>query len=142
LPGDTAFALRILPDGGVLVADTQSVIRLDISGNIIRTYPSPVSGATLFALNRDPDNTSFWTGDLNGGKMFKIDIATGAVLMTIDTTQHGNFVALGGITVFGEQTEALGSISGQKFNDLNGNGVKDAGELGLSGWTIVLTKPD
>jgi hypothetical protein len=29
-----------------------------------------------------------------------------------------------------------------KFNDLNGNGVKDAGEPGLAGWTIVLTKPD
>ena len=26
--------------------------------------------------------------------------------------------------------------SGQKFNDLNNNGVKDAGEPGLSGWTI------
>jgi len=30
------------------------------------------------------------------------------------------------------------SISGQKFNDLNGNGTKDAGEPGLSGWTINL----
>lgn len=33
-----------------------------------------------------------------------------------------------------------GSISGQKFNDLNGNGVKDANEPGLSGWTIELDK--
>jgi uncharacterized repeat protein (TIGR01451 family) len=31
---------------------------------------------------------------------------------------------------------ALGSIAGVKFNDLNGNGVKDAGEVGLSGWVI------
>ena len=31
-----------------------------------------------------------------------------------------------------------GSISGQKFNDLDGDGVKDAGEPGLSGWTIEL----
>ncbi len=29
-------------------------------------------------------------------------------------------------------------ISGQKFNDLNGNGVKDPGEPGLQGWTIKL----
>ena len=27
-------------------------------------------------------------------------------------------------------------ISGQKFNDLNGDGVKDGGEPGLAGWTI------
>lgn len=32
------------------------------------------------------------------------------------------------------------SISGQKFNDQNGNGVKDTGEAGLSGWTIDLDK--
>jgi SdrD B-like domain/FG-GAP-like repeat/Right handed beta helix region len=29
-------------------------------------------------------------------------------------------------------------ISGQKFNDLNGDGTKDAGEPGLAGWTIFL----
>jgi len=34
----------------------------------------------------------------------------------------------------------LGIISGQKFNDLDGNGVKDGGESGLSGWTINLDK--
>lgn len=34
----------------------------------------------------------------------------------------------------------LGSISGIKYNDSNGNGTKDPGENGLSGWTIVLDK--
>ncbi len=29
-------------------------------------------------------------------------------------------------------------VSGQKFNDVNGNGQKDAGEPGLAGWTIDL----
>jgi hypothetical protein len=37
---------------------------------------------------------------------------------------------------------SFGSISGQKFEDLNGNGTKDTGEPGLQGWTITLTKPD
>ncbi|MDA1050594.1 MAG: FG-GAP-like repeat-containing protein [Planctomycetota bacterium] len=32
----------------------------------------------------------------------------------------------------------LGEIHGQKFNDLNGDGVKDDGEPGLAGWTIYL----
>ncbi len=32
------------------------------------------------------------------------------------------------------------SISGMKFNDLNGNGINDA-EPGLNGWTITLTGP-
>ncbi|MDD4447837.1 MAG: SdrD B-like domain-containing protein, partial [Methanothrix sp.] len=34
----------------------------------------------------------------------------------------------------------LVKISGTKFEDFNGNGAKDSGELGLSGWTIRLTK--
>jgi uncharacterized protein (DUF2141 family) len=35
----------------------------------------------------------------------------------------------------------LGSISGMKFNDVNGNGRKDNGEVGLAGWTINLKGP-
>ncbi len=36
----------------------------------------------------------------------------------------------------------LVSITGQKFADLNLNGVRDAGEVGLSGWTIELVDRD
>ncbi len=31
-----------------------------------------------------------------------------------------------------------GNITGMKFNDLNGNGIMDAGEPGLPGWKIIL----
>jgi hypothetical protein len=34
----------------------------------------------------------------------------------------------------------LGSMSGMKFEDKNGNGVRNIGEGGLPGWTIVLTR--
>jgi hypothetical protein len=34
------------------------------------------------------------------------------------------------------------NITGMKFNDRNGNGVKDSGEEGMVSWTIQLTKPD
>ena len=30
----------------------------------------------------------------------------------------------------------IGALSGVKYNDLNGNGIRDAGEPGLPGWTI------
>jgi hypothetical protein len=39
------------------------------------------------------------------------------------------------------QVAAPGSISGTKFNDSNGNGVRDAGEPGLAGVTINLAGP-
>lgn len=40
--------------------------------------------------------------------------------------------------LFGNRAVA-GTVSGVKFNDVNGNGVRDAGEEGLSGVTIRLT---
>src|SRR5262249_13016824 len=38
---------------------------------------------------------------------------------------------------FGNQF-LLAAVSGQKFDDLNGNGVHDPGEPGLNGWTVEL----
>jgi hypothetical protein len=35
----------------------------------------------------------------------------------------------------------IADISGMKFNDSNNNHIKDAGEEGLAGWTITLSKP-
>ncbi len=40
---------------------------------------------------------------------------------------------------FGNYQIAPGSIGGLNFNDLNGNGIVDSGETGLSGWSILLS---
>jgi hypothetical protein len=40
-------------------------------------------------------------------------------------------------TDFGNVAEP-GSISGQVWNDLNGNGIKDGGEPGMTGWTVYI----
>jgi hypothetical protein len=42
------------------------------------------------------------------------------------------------IIVQNHKCPTTGSISGMKYNDLNHNGKKDAGEPGLAGWTIRL----
>ncbi len=42
--------------------------------------------------------------------------------------------------LFGNRA-AVGMVTGTKFNDVNGNGVRDPGEAGLSGVTIRLTDP-
>ncbi|KKL52884.1 hypothetical protein LCGC14_2280990, partial [marine sediment metagenome] len=41
-----------------------------------------------------------------------------------------------------EENEEGCTISGVKFNDLNGNGARDAGEPGLGGWTIYADDND
>jgi hypothetical protein len=107
LPGSAAFALRLLSNGQVLVADTNSVLRLDANGNIIQTYLSGTSGE-LFALNVDPSGTSFWTGNDATGILTQLDIATGAVLQSINTGVGGG--NLFGVSVYGEFQSGGGGV--------------------------------
>lgn len=101
LNGGAAYALRQLPDGGFLVADTQNIKRLDAAGNVIQTYD--VGGVTnWFALNLDPDGTSFWSGTFSTNDFYRFDIATGALLAGPIATGGSLF----GLAVFGEITEA------------------------------------
>jgi DNA-binding beta-propeller fold protein YncE len=100
--GNTLFALRILAGGNVLVANTSNVLLLASNGHVLRT---DLSGATrLFALNLDPDGVSYWTAEENSGEIYRIEIATGKVLKTIET-----HVGIGGISVWGEQTASSNS---------------------------------
>lgn len=80
--GDYAFALRLLPpgdgSGGLLVAQTSDIKRLDGSGNVVQTYDAPGEDF-WFALNLDPNGTSFWSGGYNSYNLYRFNIATGAV---------------------------------------------------------------
>jgi len=111
LPGAAAYAHRILLPfqfgaGGVLVADTDRVVRLDSSGAQVQSYTLP--GATfLFALNLDPDGTSFWTADLNSGQVYKLDIQSGTILQNWSGKGEHNFDDVAGLSVKGELTAPL-----------------------------------
>ena len=69
-----------------------------------------------------------------GTSQTKIDTATIQVHVTMSTsagqTSSGNIFLLKPNTA---------TISGNIFNDLNGNGVQDLGESALTGWTVNLT---
>lgn len=97
LTGSAAFAHRILPDGGELVADSESVVRFDSSGHIVHTYTPSTPEFSLFALNRDPDGVTFWTADLSTGDVYRFNIATGAELSHFSVGGE-----VGGISLFGE----------------------------------------
>jgi PEP-CTERM motif-containing protein len=100
-----AFALRILPDGTVLLADGANIKRFNASGTLIHTYTIAGSGL-LFALNLDPDGTSFWSGDIDTGDITKLDITSGAVQETIHTgvPNQQPARALAGLLIAGEIT--------------------------------------
>jgi streptogramin lyase len=103
--GNEMYALRILGDGSVLVANTDDILYFDSVGNLLKTFT--ISGQTgiLFALNLDPDGTSFWTGELGGnGRLYKIDLGSGAILETINTDRSD----VAGLAVFGEIRQGTG----------------------------------
>ena len=82
------FELQVLPDGDVLVADSNADILLDPNGNVLETYTCaslPGCGGSLFAISLDPGGTSFWTGDSASGDIWEVNIASGAVEQQIDT---------------------------------------------------------
>jgi hypothetical protein len=55
------------------------------------------------------------------------------ISVTLSTNQNATGKNFGSRTV-----PATASISGTVFNDLNGNGVKDAGDLGIQGRTVFI----
>ncbi|HLK34750.1 MAG TPA: PKD domain-containing protein, partial [Terriglobales bacterium] len=58
----TGLAVKLLPDGGALVADKQDVVRFDSAGRKIMTYTA--SGENCFvSLALDSDGKSFWAAD-------------------------------------------------------------------------------
>ena len=156
LPTGQAFALRIRPNGDVMVATsagaTSVVYRLNSTGAVVQSYT--LAPAQLFALNLDPDGTSFWTGDLQTGQIFRLDIATGATITQFFSTINPD-AALGGLAVFGEitvGTHPTGTITVHKTVDAGaasptsfcftlspdpGNGQVCADSLGAAVFTDV-----
>jgi hypothetical protein len=117
-----AFALRILPTGGVMVADSSDIHRLNSSGSIVQTYDAPGEDC-WFALNLDPDGISFWSADFCTSDVYHFDIASGAVINSFNTGTAAFTVF--GLAVFGEITVAT-EICGDGI-DNDGDGAIDEG---------------
>jgi hypothetical protein len=98
LPGTDAYAIRLLPGGGALVADQDRIVHLDGSGLVVQTYNVPDESHFWFSLNLAGDGISFWAGDPYTGDVVRFDIASGAVLQRF-VTRGGGFDAAGGIIV-------------------------------------------
>jgi hypothetical protein len=73
------------------------------------------------------------SGDTNG----EDDVFVNAIVGAGTPGAHSPVVAPGGEVKFVDfGNSRLGSIHGQKFEDLDGDGVRDADEPGLNDWTI------
>jgi outer membrane protein assembly factor BamB len=100
------YALRLRPNSEVMVACRDQVYRLSVQGTVLQNYTRQSIGETsasgLFALNLDPDGSSFWTAGLGSGKLYRVDIATGALLHTF----AGGAGSIAGLSVYDELSES------------------------------------
>jgi hypothetical protein len=100
------FAVRTRLNGEVMVACASGVRRLSSTGMVLQTYldsslnPQP---SKLFALNLDPDGTTFWTADLNSGDVYRVNISTGA---QVTHFKPAFTRSVAGLAIFGEQRVA------------------------------------
>lgn len=96
------FAMAVRPNGDLMVACSSQVNRFNAAGTLVQTYPNP-NGSQLFALNLDPDNSTFWTGDDENGEVFHININTGALIGSFPSNPNSG---LFGLAVVGQITVA------------------------------------
>jgi hypothetical protein len=141
----TCYALRIRTNGEVMTACTDRVYRLSAAGTVIQSYPLPAGETSfLFAMNLDPDNTTFWTAGFNSGNIYRINIDTGALV-----TQFAAGTPVKGLAIFGEITVARppASLTLAPKTDTNPVGtqhcvtatVKDTTGQTLEGVTVVFS---
>jgi sugar lactone lactonase YvrE len=100
-----AYEIKLLGDGGMLVADTNTIKRLDANGNVVQVYDDPATAQDSFvSIALDPDGASFWTIDLATNEILRFDIGTGAASAM---GSAGDMIFIGGIGVAGEPRQAL-----------------------------------
>ncbi|MDM7934307.1 MAG: SdrD B-like domain-containing protein, partial [Methanothrix sp.] len=94
-------------------------------------------GAVLATTTTDEDGAYSFNNVLPGTYTISDPLPGGLVLTTSSTvvvTVKTSLVVKANFGVAGQY-----SISGVKYNDLNGNGARDAGEPGIAGWEMLLT---
>jgi outer membrane protein assembly factor BamB len=92
LPGGIAQDVRVLSDGGVLVASGDAIARLNSAGVLVGTYAVPGEDGALWAgLDLAGDGT-FWAGNYFSSNVYRFDLTTGAVLWGFNTGTPANTV--------------------------------------------------
>ena len=133
LGGD--YALRIIPSGtfagDVLASNSSDALLLSADGSsILKTYTWAANAGEDFALNIDPNGTSFWTADTSGN-VASFDISTGALL---DSWSFGSGSVFG-LAVYGQKTASGGGGGGGTTTVPEPSGLAIfAFGLGVLGW--------
>ena len=84
LPGAFTHDLRVLPDGGVLVANANVITRLNAAGVVTRTYEVEGEAALWAGLDLVGDGT-FWAGNYYSSNVHQFNLDAGTRLAGFNT---------------------------------------------------------
>jgi hypothetical protein len=91
MPGGSTQDLRVLPDGGLLVASGEVVARLDATGTLVRTYAGPPGSTYWVGIDLVGDGT-FWAANYFTSDIVRFDLTTGAIVDSFNTGTPANTV--------------------------------------------------
>ena len=134
-----------LQDTGEPDLDSVQVSLFDQNGNLIATTMTNFSGLYMFT-NVAP-GSYFLRFSLRSGFTFSppdqgmddtidSDAQSGTGDTPIFALNAGDYISHMDAGMY--QSESAGEIRGAKWNDLNGNGIRETGEPGLANWQIIL----
>ena len=89
LPGGITHDLRVLADGGVLVASGEIVARLDAAGVLTQAYYVPGEGTLWTGLDL-ADQHTFWAANYFTSNIHKFDLNDGTHLGSFNTATPAN----------------------------------------------------
>ena len=121
-------------------SDDASAIAVDGSGNVYVTGGSWGSGTgwDYTTIKYDPQGNELWVkrynGPVNSSDLANAIAVDGSGYVYVTGRSYGRDWDYATI----KYRQGTGMISGTKFYDVNGNGIQDAGEVGLPGWMIIL----
>ncbi|KQP20290.1 LamG-like jellyroll fold domain-containing protein [Pseudorhodoferax sp. Leaf265] len=136
--------------GAFALASLSGTVFDDANANGVRDLEEAALAGRLVLLDANANGVAdvgeaTATTDAQGGYSFQ-DLAP-ATLRVVLFAGDGYLPLLASTVYSPKSGEAFtrdiaavrpGSISGTKYEDVNGNGQRDAGELGVAGWTIFL----
>ncbi|MHB0971832.1 MAG: NHL repeat-containing protein [Thermoanaerobaculia bacterium] len=113
ITSEVASRIRILPDGGALLALATGVVRVDPSGSIVKTWPYATNLRKAVSISVAPDRRSFWVAEGNAptSVYYHVDLATDAVLREVEVTKP---FAITAFAVYGEWRAATSPANARR----------------------------
>jgi outer membrane protein assembly factor BamB len=84
LPSTFTHDVRVLPDGGVLAASGDVIVRLNASGALVQTYAVAGEPSVWAGLDLVGDGT-FWATNYESSNVHRFNLATGAHILSFNT---------------------------------------------------------